>query len=187
MQTLSVLIASRLARSVQPQPDGILFIETAIQSVQAQTAVKNLRLQIVIGVDRGSVPPAKDFATMSGWLMPRSIWAAIGPFNESYRWHLDNEWLGHLARKNAARCHLVEKDVPLEGVRLAHERPELATLLKHSLGKVELVGHGISWSLVRRRVHAGLGLAQIRSDPTIKAESRHEFQRLIEEYGRLSW
>jgi hypothetical protein len=124
---------------------------------------------------------------MSGWLMPRSIWAAIGPFNESYRWHLDNEWLGRLARKNAARCHLVEKDVPLEGVRLAHERPELATLLKHNLGKVDLVGHGISWSLVRRRVHAGLGLAQIRSDPTIKAESRHEFQRLIEEYGRLSW
>ncbi len=266
MQSLSVLIASRLAPSTRPQANGALLVEAAIQSIRAQTAAARIELRIVIGVDRGTtVPPAladrhdveivesagrtqaaalnaaarhidgdfvsfledddiwdpyfveiafaalklkpfgfassnqleaneidrplrlKDFPTMSGWLMPRATWLAVGAFDESYRWHLDNDWLGRLGRLNIPRCHLVEDGAPRDAVSIERDRPEIATLLKHSLGKVELVRHSLTLPLVRRLVHGGSGIARITQDAAVRAESREEYERLIRDYGHLPW
>jgi hypothetical protein len=65
--------------------------------------------------------------------------------------------------------------------------PELARLLKHGLGKAELLGHGIGWPLVRRLAHAASDLAQIGSGASVKAASRREYRWLIEKYDRLPW
>jgi len=129
----------------------------------------------------------KDFPTMSGWLMPRATWDAVGTFDESYRWHLDNDWLGRLGRLNIPRCHLVEDGAPRDAVSIERDRPEIATLLKHSLGKVELVRHSLTLPLVRRLVHGGSGIARITRDAAVKAESRAEYERLIRDYGHLPW
>ena len=266
MQSLSVLIASRLAPSTRPQANGALLVEAAIQSIRSQTLAARAEIRIVVGVDRGKkVPPAlanrdditfvesagrtqaaalnaaaghidgdfvsfledddiwdphfletafaalklksygfascnqlemdetdrplrlRDFPTMSGWLMPRATWDAVGTFNESYRWHLDNDWLGRLGRLDISRCHLVEDGAPRDAVSIERDRPEIATLLKHSLRKVELARHSLTLPLVRRLVHRGSGIAQISRDPAVKAESRDEYERLIREYGLLPW
>src|SRR5271154_2134330 len=42
---------------------------------------------------RGEVVCINDFPTPSGWVMGRKVWETIGAFNESYRFHLDSEWL----------------------------------------------------------------------------------------------
>jgi hypothetical protein len=129
----------------------------------------------------------QDFPIMSGWLMPRKTWDSVGVFDESYRWHLDNEWLGRLAVRAVPRCHLVEATVPKDRAAIAADRPALEALRKHSLGQVELVQHSLSWPLVFRFVHSGSGLAQIRTDVATKSESNQEYQRLIRDYGRLPW
>lgn len=266
MQTLSVLIASRLALSTRPLAGGTLLVEAAIQSIRAQSAAAQFKFQILVGVDRGTkVPPAlleltgvkfvegdgktqaaalnaaarhiegdfvsfiedddiwepqfleiaftalklksfgfassnqlemseadrplrvKDFPTMSGWLMPRQTWDAVGVFDESYRWHLDNEWLGRLGRSGVQRCHLVEDGAPRVLDSIERYRPEIATLLKFSQGRVQLVRHSLTLPLVRRLVHDGSGIALIKRDATIKAESQDEYQRLVREYGHPPW
>jgi glycosyltransferase involved in cell wall biosynthesis len=266
LQSLSVLIASRLARSTRPRANGALLIETAIQSIRGQTVADRYQFRIVIGVDRGTpVPPAlveqdnikivesdgksqaaalnaaarhiegdfvsfiedddvwdpffleaafaalnlksfgfassnqleiseadrplrlKDFPTMSGWLMPCATWNAVGTFDESYRWHLDNDWLGRLNRLDIARCHLIEAGAPPDWPSTQRDRPEIATLLKHCNGKVELIRHSLTWPLVRRLVHDGSGIALINRDAAVKAESRDEYERLIRDYGCLPW
>ena len=59
MQSLSVLIASRLAPSTRPQANGALLVEAAIQSIRSQTLAARAEIRIVVGVDRGKkVPPA---------------------------------------------------------------------------------------------------------------------------------
>jgi glycosyltransferase involved in cell wall biosynthesis len=266
LQTLSILIASRLARSTRPQTVDELLVDAAMRSIRAQTIADRVRIKIIIGIDCGASVPAaladsadvriaeshgrsqaaalnaaaahiegdlvafledddfwdphfiettlaalklknfafssstqlemtedqqplrlKDFATMSGWVMPRKTWEIVGPFDESYRWHLDNEWLGRLAQGAIARCHLVEADTPMDRKQIGHDRPDLANLLKYSLGHVELVQHSISWPLVRRLVHPGSGIAQINSSAAIKSESVAEYQRLMSDFGRLPW
>jgi hypothetical protein len=108
-------------------------------------------------------------------------------FDESYRWHLDNEWLGRLAERAVQRCHLVEAAGPRTAAEIPPERPKLRVLPKDSLGQVEFVQHSLSLPLVRRLVHSGSGIAQIRANAAIKAESTGEYQRLRRDYGRLPW
>ena len=129
----------------------------------------------------------KDFPTMSGWLMPRATWNAVGAFDESYRWHLDNDWLGRLDRLDIPRCHLVEAGASRDLASIKRDRPEIAALLHHSHGKVRLAWHSLTLPLVRRLVHGGSGIAQIGRDAAVKAESRDEYERLIRDYGLLPW
>lgn len=266
MQTFSVIIASRLARSTRSDAGGELFVEAAIRSVRAQTAAARLHFEIIVGIDRGAAIPARlaedsgiriaegdgpgqsaalnaaaahadgdfitfledddlwdphfveialaalalkgfafasssqlevgetgqplrlmDFPTMSSWLMPRKTWETVGRFDASYRWHLDNDWLGRLAAEGLPRCHLVEADAPTTLAEVVRDRPALETLFKHSLGRVELVRHGLPRPLVRRLIHVRSGLGQIATDAAIKAESEGEYQRLLRDYGRLPW
>ena len=59
-----------------------------------------------IGPDQ-TVRCVNDFPTPSGWLVKRATWDAVGEFNERFRWHLDNEWLGRLAQKGHRRVPLL--------------------------------------------------------------------------------
>src|SRR5262249_54377073 len=54
-----------------------------------------------------------DFPTPSGWLMDRGAWEAVGPLDESFQFHLDNEWLGRLRASDVQRLHLYEKVRPV--------------------------------------------------------------------------
>ena len=47
-----------------------------------------------------------------------------GNFNETFKWHLDNEWLGRLAETKSSRLHLIESN--------AQKRPELQKLVNFS-------------------------------------------------------
>jgi glycosyltransferase involved in cell wall biosynthesis len=62
--------------------------------------------------EKGVVARINDFPTPSGWVMPLSSWHRVGPFDETYRWHLDNEWLGRLGDSGLRRIHLVEATAP---------------------------------------------------------------------------
>ena len=55
-----------------------------------------------------------DFPTPSGWLMPTSTLKKVGEFNESYKYHLDNEWLGRLSESKLNRIHMVEATAPVQ-------------------------------------------------------------------------
>jgi hypothetical protein len=65
--------------------------------------------------------------------MPASTMRAVGEFNEGYRWHLDNEWLGRLAEKKIVRIHLVEATAPVDYQLMAQVRPWLANVIKLKL------------------------------------------------------
>ncbi|MGH6644454.1 MAG: glycosyltransferase family 2 protein, partial [Bradyrhizobium sp.] len=101
--------------------------------------------------------------------------------------HLDNDWLGRLNRLDIARCHLIEAGAPRDWAATQRDRPEIAALLKHSNGKVELLRHSLTWPLVRRLLHDGSGIALINRDAGVKSESRDEYERLIRDYGCLPW
>ena len=53
-----------------------------------------------------------DYPTPSGWFMPLSTLRRVGEFNESFRFHLDAEWLGRIADAKLKRLHMVESTAP---------------------------------------------------------------------------
>ena len=55
-----------------------------------------------------------DFPTPSGWFMTSSTLKRVGEFNESYRFHIDNEWLGRLSETKLKRIHMVESTAPVQ-------------------------------------------------------------------------
>jgi len=59
LQTVSVIIASRLARSARPEANGQLHIEAALRSIRAQTIADRVRFQILVGIDHGAEVPAQ--------------------------------------------------------------------------------------------------------------------------------
>lgn len=48
-----------------------------------------------------------NFATPSGWVMKREVWEKVGPMDETFRYHVDTEWLGRANAAGVNRCHLV--------------------------------------------------------------------------------
>lgn len=116
-----------------------------------------------------------DFATPSGWLVSRAIWDAVGPLNEDFRWHVDNEWLGRLNALGIPRVHLVE--------RAGRTRGLFATLVKRS--EVRETDDG--FPLVLREAHGGAATAQIPRTPAGRRQSRDEYRRMIERFGEVPW
>jgi glycosyltransferase involved in cell wall biosynthesis len=116
-----------------------------------------------------------DFATPSGWLVPREIWNAVGPLNEDFRWHIDNEWLGRLNALGVPRVHLVEQS--------ARFRDLFATLVQRS--EIRETDEGLP--LVLREVHADAATAQIPRTPASRRQSRDEYRRMIDCFGEVPW
>ena len=116
-----------------------------------------------------------DFATPSGWLMRREIWEAVGPLNESFRWHVDNEWLGRLSALRIPRLHLVEQS--------GRRRELFPTLLNRSAVRET----DERFPLILREVHDDAATARIIRDPSSRRQSRDEYRRMIATFGEVPW
>lgn len=135
----------------------------------------------------GTVVRINDFPTPTGWVMPRSTWEQVGPFDTDYRLHHDNEWLGRLAEHGLARTHLVESTAPL-CVHVARQvRPWLANVLEWGGDHVRLERHDSPAPLVRRLVHTESLMHRIATDSAAQALSYADYERLRQRYGRIPW
>jgi hypothetical protein len=128
-----------------------------------------------------------DFPTPSGWIMSAELWRHIGGFDESLRWHVDNDWLGRLAMSGARRIHLVEATAPVTAENCAQVRPWIANVLNLGGPHSAVRRHLSSQPLVRRTVHSGSGMYKIAASPAALAESQNEYRQLVARYGRVPW
>jgi hypothetical protein len=154
-------------------------------------ALQDRRLDFVsttqLQVDEaGEIASVFDFPTPSGWVMRRAVWQTVGPFDPSYRYHLDNDWLGRLAARGFRRGHLVECTAPLDPRWMA-VRPWLHHVLTNGGPHSTLLRHDQPTPLVRRMVHAGSGMSAVASDAASHSASRQEYERLAHTYGRVPW
>jgi glycosyltransferase involved in cell wall biosynthesis len=125
-------------------------------------------------------PPAyaariNDFATPSGWLMHRETWEAVGPLNESFRWHVDNEWLGRLNALRVPRVHLIEHS---RGPRYL-----FPDLVKRS----DVRATDERLPLVLREAHYDAATMRITGNLALQLQSWDEYRRLIESFGEIPW
>lgn len=132
----------------------------------------------------GTVVRINDFPTPSGWFMRSETLAKVGAFDETYRFHLDNDWLGRLAEARARRIHLVESTAPSQRGHM-NVRPWLARVVDEPGGLCRVARHGSPIPLVRRLVHAHSGTGQIVRDAQQRARSRSEFAALSRRFGRI--
>jgi glycosyltransferase involved in cell wall biosynthesis len=137
--------------------------------------------------ENGVVARINDFPTPSGWIMPTASWHRIGPFDETYRWHLDSEWLGRLGQSGLNRIHLVEATAPVHPRFMVQVRPWLLNCIELGGANVSIGRHPLPVPLVTRLVHRNSGMATIERDPLAKQQATSEIQRLIGRYGHLPW
>jgi len=129
-----------------------------------------------------------DWAGPSGWLMPTQTWLDVGPFDETFKWHVDTQWIGMLNATGKRRLHFAEA-----GADIAHvdengkrgPRPWLNNVGQFS--KVAMTD-GLGEPLVNRTINERGGMWKIAHDPTAAAESHNEHQRMWQTLGaRLPW
>jgi hypothetical protein len=159
-------------------------VATALEHLAAGAFVSGTQLEIT---PQGEVIRINDFPTPSGWLMPRAVWDAVGPFDEEYRYHLDNDWLGRLGSSGTRRVHLVEATAPTVLEVAMQVRPWLAKVLTLGGGSVRLHRHAAPVPLVLRTLHAGSGMQQIAREPAAAQVSKSEYGRLMARFGRVPW
>jgi hypothetical protein len=128
-----------------------------------------------------------DFPTPSGWFMHSSTLKLMSGFDESYRFHLDNEWLGRLAEKGLTRLHLVESTAPILEQYINQVRPWLWKVLTLSGGLCALGRHESPFPLIKRLVHSNSGMAQIATNEEFSKISNAECQKLTKSFGRIPW
>lgn len=160
------------------------YLENAIWALSLGAFVSSTQVEF----DENNVLlRVNDFPTPSGWFMPLTTLRAVGEFDEEYRFHLDNEWLGKLGEAGVARLHMVESTAPV-GVNIAARvRPWLARVVRMSGGFARLWRHASPYPLVRRLVHPQSGMAQRATNPAVKEMSEKEYARLIDRFGRIPW
>jgi glycosyltransferase involved in cell wall biosynthesis len=134
--------------------------------------------------DAGEVIRINDFPTPSGWLFTRVTLDRVGLFDESYRYHLDNDWLGRLTRLAARRVHLVECTAPIDIEECRQVRPWLANCIDYGDRRIRTVlkRHLSPYPLVTRLVHPQSGMARLDQQ-----KSSDEYRRLAHTYGRVPW
>lgn len=118
-----------------------------------------------------------DFPTPTGWLMTADLWRRSGGFDENFRWHLDNEYLGKIMKIGAKRIHLVERGAAI------NER-----------GWLENVSHYSNIACTSEESPLGIrlrnpngGMSRISADPVAYSQSRWEHTLMIERYGYIPW
>jgi glycosyltransferase involved in cell wall biosynthesis len=160
------------------------YIEAALHQLSSADFVSSTQLEYD---EHGVVLRINDFPTPSGWLMKRTTMLSVGVFNESFRFHLDNEWLGRLAQIGAARVHLVESTAVIDDRLVKQVRPWLHFAVALSDRRVRLVRHDSPYPLVKRLVHRNSGMAQIAQSAELSAVSQAEQGRLTALFGRIPW
>jgi len=159
------------------------FLETAFKAIDHCDFVSSTQLEVD---EKNEVIRINDFPTPSGWFMPIEILKNIGEFNEDYRLHLDNDWLGRLAENQISRGHLIESTAPKDSKYLAI-RPWLSHVVTQGGSNSRLLRHTSPYPLIQRMVHSGSGMAQISSNTSFANISVIEQQKLQLRYGRIPW
>jgi glycosyltransferase involved in cell wall biosynthesis len=173
------------------------FLEIATAASDLRSFVSSTQLEVD---PSGAIGRVVDFPTPSGWLMPRKIWDEVGKFDESYRWHLDCEWLGRLNESGVPRVHLVEATAPdpatlarttvadlLVGRANAKRARRGLLRLMDANSRTQLVRHRLPKPLVIRQVHGNSGTATIRDDIGSRLQSDREKQALVARFGGMPW
>jgi glycosyltransferase involved in cell wall biosynthesis len=160
------------------------FLRTALMLLDQVDFVSSNQLEVD---ERGSPQQINDFPTPSGWVLRRRTFDTVGPFDETYRWHIDNEWLGRLGEANITRAHLVESTAPLAAHFLREKRPKLANVLSFGRPQPRIIRHEHAVPLIYRLVHSGSAMHRIAHDPALTAESKYEKSRMQKRFGRIPW
>lgn len=161
-----------------------LYLEVSMRALSMGAFVSSTQVEYD---ENGELLRIFDFPTPSGWIMTKSALQSVGEFNEEFRFHMDNEWLGRLCEAKIARLHLVEETAP-NAIKFAHQvRPWLANVIGNSGGFTRLARHESPYPLVRRLVHSKSGMAQIETNPVFQEISRDEYARLVKRFGRVPW
>lgn len=160
------------------------YLEAATQAIAAAPFISSTQLEF----DENNVLlRINDFPTPSGWFMKSDVLRKVGMFNEDYRFHLDNDWLGRAGELKIQRIHMVEATAPIDARYISGVRPWLANVLKYSGGLTRLARHSQMIPLVRRLRHSEAGMEKIATCPDFRKISQHECNRLIERFGRIPW
>ncbi len=160
------------------------FLEHAVAALESTAFVSSTQLETF---HDGRILGINDFPTPSGWVMRRDTWNSVGPFDEGFRWHLDNDWLGRLTEKRHRRTHLIEATAPTSDDKIQAWRPWLFECQKAAGELLRLVRHDSPWPLVTRLVHPESGLYRIARNKTLTEQSRSEGLSIMQRYGRIPW
>ena len=155
------------------------FLAFAHAALNEAAFVSSTQLEVT---PQGDPIQINDFPTPSGWMMRRSTWKDVGQFNQSFRWHLDAEWIGRLAQKKVRRVHFVETAAPSMDDPKIKLRPHLARQWQDPFVRVLRQTEA---PLIRRMRHGGSGIARIISDPVACARSVEERADLRRRFGAL--
>lgn len=141
---------------------------------------------------QGAFVRVNDFPTPSGWVMKIGLWQRMGfagktdgymGFDESFRYHVDTEWLGRantvgrITGLRVSRFHLIPDD----------GRPPTDWL--RNVARFSRVGKtdGFTEALVHRTVNPGGGMSRIAADPEARAQSQREHEIMMERFGTVPW
>jgi hypothetical protein len=160
------------------------FLGLALEALKRADFVSSTQLEVDTD---GEIISIYDFPTPSGWVMHRAVWDRVGQFDESYRFHLDNEWLGRLAEIGARRSHLIEATAPVEPSRVASMRPDLHRVVTQGGPCSTLLRHHLPIPLVQRAVHSGSGMHAARTNADAQAQFQLEYAQLRQRYGHVPW
>lgn len=160
------------------------FLEHALQAIQEREFVSSNQLELPPGDLVGHI---NDFATPSGWFMRRSLWLEIGEMDPTFRFHLDNDWLGRLSDKGKRRVHLVEATAGTSLDELREKRPFLHSFVNAKPGFNLVLRHTEDAPLVLRTANPLGGMSMIKASPQARARSEAEQSRLIEKFGRFPY
>ncbi len=160
------------------------FLELALKALSLGSFVSSTQLEIN---EEEQVLRINDFPTPSGWLMPVSTFRTVGEFNESHRWHLDNEWLGRLAESKIPRVHMVEATAPVELGYMDQVRPWLANVVRLGGDAIRIARHDVPFPLIQRLVHSQSGVSRIQQSNELRSESQQEIKALVARFGRFPW
>ena len=160
------------------------YLNYAMQGIAISDFVSSTQAEFD---ESGKFIGVNDFPTPSGWFMPASTLKKVGEFNENYRFHLDNEWLGRLSEARLKRIHMLESTAPSLKTNPTIERSCIMNVVHFSAGLCSIARHGSPNPLVKRLVHSNSGMTQIAINSEYSDISNREFENLIKRFGMVPW
>jgi Tfp pilus assembly protein PilF len=115
-----------------------------------------------------------DYPTPSGWLLPRTTWERVGPFDETFTF-VDSELLGRVNAGRLRRVHLVEAGATF--------RPGLINVARYSAVRQTTERP----PLVVRAVNAGGVVASLGQGEAARRRHEEDCRRMVAKYGLIPW
>jgi glycosyltransferase involved in cell wall biosynthesis len=134
-----------------------------------------------VAEDRCTWLRTNDFPTPSGWVMLRTTWDRLGGMDETFRYHVDTQFLGKANAAKVSRAHLVEADA--DKTDNQQRLWWLSAVSSHSV----IIETPEREPLVTRTVTSTGGMASIAGDPKAKRISMDEHERMVAQFGKVPW